>query len=93
MLKSIQKKMYSSNRPLVNGCLVGELVVSRGCLDKLAFVVEHTTLTHLENKFFNSKQLKNSVPDPWHFYTDPNPALFISGFQDADKKLVCILRY
>jgi hypothetical protein len=35
----------------VNGCLVGELVVSGGCLDKLAFVVEHTTLANLENKF------------------------------------------
>jgi hypothetical protein len=75
----------------VNGCLVGELVVSGGCLDKLALVVEHTTLAHLENKFFHIKQLyltlKITVPDPWHFYTDPNPALSISSFQDADKKI------
>jgi hypothetical protein len=40
----------------VNGCLVGEFVVSGGCLDKLALVVEHSTLAHLDNKFFNIKQ-------------------------------------
>ncbi len=26
--------------------------------------------------------------DPWHFSTDPNPAFFVSGWQDANKKEV-----
>jgi hypothetical protein len=77
----------------VNGCLVGELVVSGGCLDKLAFVVEHSTLAHLDNKFLNIKQLKNSVPDPWHFYTDPNPALFIYQWLSRCRQKIGIFAY
>jgi hypothetical protein len=54
------------------------------------FLLNYTTII---NEVFNS------VPVPWrldkdtvlgsvyHWITDPDPALFISGFQDAKKKI------
>ncbi len=32
----------------------------------------------------NNEKL-TGVPDPWHFGTDTNPALFVSDLQDANK--------
>ncbi len=32
--------------------------------------------------------LMRSVPDPWHFGVDPDPAIFVIDLQDASKKLI-----
>ncbi len=29
-----------------------------------------------------------SVPDPWHFGVDPDPAIFVIDFQEASEKLI-----
>ncbi len=34
---------------------------------------------------FRTTKKPTSVPDPWHYGTDPNPALFVSDLQDANK--------
>jgi hypothetical protein len=44
-----------------------------------------------------SPYLQPGVVDPWHFGTDPDPAFFVSGWQDANRKLVqsffCLLLF
>jgi hypothetical protein len=35
----------------------------------------------------NLKSRLTSVPDPWHFGVDPDPAIFVIDLQEAVKKL------
>ncbi len=57
----------------------------------LHFQLKSMNVIATERTGINRCRLKNSVPDPWHFdmdpAPDPDPALFVSGFQDANKKI------
>ncbi len=61
--------------------------------------IPRTVVTH-ERQIYPCSWLANipafyhvwaSVEDPWHFDTDPDPAIFITDLQDAYKKLVFLL--
>jgi hypothetical protein len=48
---------------------------------------------YLFTMFWRKRQCGSvtSVVNPWHFSTDPDPAFFINGWQDANKKLCFFL--
>jgi hypothetical protein len=36
---------------------------------------------------------ETSVPDPFNFGTDPDPALFVSDLQDANKNIFLLINF
>ncbi len=60
-------------------------------VDKVVDPFKQSRLTPKDVQLVSQKinhATKNSVPDPWHFGVDPDPAIFVTDLQDASKKLI-----